>query len=823
MEGPTGGKSRDNEPLARPGDDGLEPTRPPGMREIAGRLGRAINDPVVVTAGSQVVFINTAGERAFGYAVEELSDLTLDSLLPGTAADLEAGATNAPTQPLTCEARRKDGTTFPAQLTFSHVTLEGEFEITIVRDLTEQQRVEDELRRTRDRLAEAQRVARIGSWEWDIPANKVTWSDELFRIYGLEPRELEPNYEEFLGRVHPEDRESVNARNEKVFADHQPFDDVKRIVRPDGTTFLMRTQGEMVTDEAGQPLRMLGICEDVTVEMEAERAQAELASIVESSDDAIVATTLEGEITSWSPGAAKLYQYTSEEVLGRSVAMLVPPDCLDDQTAKVARLIAGETIEHYETSRLTKDGTRIDVSLGMSPVRRADGSLSAISTIARDIADRKRFETRLKHLADHDPLTGLANRRRFEEELNNRVAEARRYDTRGAVLMLDLDNFKYVNDALGHRAGDDLLRSVGGVLGMRVRETDMLARLGGDEFAVFLARADEAAAIEVANALLEALREHVVPIDGRPIGVTASIGIACVAADTTTGEELLADADHAMYGAKDSGRDRAVAVSAAERESHGETRLGWEHKIREALERDLFVVHCQPIMDLRSGAISQYELLLRMADGKKLKPEKLIAPGAFLGVAERLGLIHAIDRWVVDQALQLLARHPTLCLEVNLSALSLDDPPLLELIRHGISEQGIDPTRLIFEITETAAIGNTDIAWTFATALHELGCSFALDDFGAGFGSFYYLKHLPAEYLKIDGDFVSSPRSRTDELVIDSIVRIAQGLGKKTIAEHVEDEATLEALREGGVDYAQGFHIGHPAPLHVLADGQLVG
>jgi diguanylate cyclase (GGDEF)-like protein/PAS domain S-box-containing protein len=672
-----------------------------------------------------------------------------------------------------------------------------------------QQQVEDELRRMRDQLAEAERMARIGSWEWDIPANKVSWSDELFRIYGLKPGELEPSYEGFLERVHPDDRASVDARNHKAFADHQPFEDIKRCVRTDGTEFLMRTKGKVLTDEAGNPLRMLGVCEDVTVEMEAERAQAELAAIFESSADAIVATTLDGVITSWSPGASKLYGYKAEEAVGKSIEILIAPDYVPVRERVVARLVAGEVAEHYETRHLHRDGTEIEVSVGLSPVLRADGSLSAISMIARDMTERKRFESQLRYLADHDPLTGLVNRRRFEEELDMRIAEARRYGSGGAVLMLDLDNFKYVNDALGHGAGDDLLRSIALMLDMRLRETDMLARLGGDEFAIFLSRADEAGATEVANALLEALREHVVPIDERPIRVSASVGIVCLTENTRSGDELLADADHAMYEAKDAGRDRTVASSAAAREDLGETRLGWEHRIREALENDLFVAHCQPIMDLQTGQISQHELLLRMVDDD----DNLIPPGAFLGVAERLGLIHAIDRWVVAEALRMLSARPDLRLEVNLSALSLDEPRMLELIREGIEEYAIEPNRLIFEITETAAIGNTDLARSFAIALDELGCAFALDDFGAGFGSFYYLKHLPAQYLKIDGDFVAPPRTRTDDLVIESMVRIAQGLGKRTIAEHVEDEATLEALRSAGVDFAQGFHIGHPAPL----------
>ena len=253
------------------------------------------------------------------------------------------------------------------------------------------------------------------------------------------------------------------------------------------------------------------------------------------------------------------------------------------------------------------------------------------------------------------------------------------------------------------------------------------------------------------------------------------------------------------------------AVKATRPRRHAETRLGWEHRIREALERDLFILYCQPIMDLRSGEISQHELLLRMAERRRAD-----RPGAFLGVAERLGLIHAIDRWVVDEALRLLAERPDLRLEVNLSALSLDDRQLLDVIRDGLIRGGVDAGQLIFEITETAAIGNTEVARRFAAALHELGCGFAIDDFGTGFGSFHYLKHLPAEYLKIDGDFVRHPRSRTDELVIESIVRIAQGLDKQTIGEFVEDADTLEALRRVGVDYAQGFYVGRPRPVSEL-------
>ncbi len=543
----------------------------------------------------------------------------------------------------------------------------------------------------------------------------------------------------------------------------------------------------------------------------ADRALAQLASIVESSDDAVTASTPGGVITSWNPGATRLYGYTREEMVGREFKAIVPFEERDGEEARREHLLAGRHVDHYETRRRRKDGSLLDVSVSLSPVRDGAGEVIAISTIDRDITERRRFEERLRQLAEKDPLTGLPNRRAFEEKLAARVADARSRGGIGAVLLLDLDAFKYVNDAFGHAAGDDLLRSVARVLKARIRRDDVLARLGGDEFAILVPSADQAAASVVGNSVLNAIRDHVVPISARPISVTVSIGIACydIGAAVDDGGEVLAAADRAMYVAKESGRDRVA--SAARSKKPVETRLGWEHRIRNALERDLFVLHYQPIVDLRTGVVTRYEALLRMNDA-----EGLTTPAAFLEVAERHGLIHAVDRWVAGEAIEMLAGNPGLVLEVNLSARSLDDPQILELIRDGLRARRVEPERLCFEITETAAVGNIDIARRMAKALQRLGCTFALDDFGAGFGSFHYLKHIPAEYLKIDGDFVRPPRTKADELIIEAIVRIAKGLGKRTIAEWVEDAATLEFVRGAGVDFAQGYEIGRPLPAEEI-------
>jgi EAL domain-containing protein (putative c-di-GMP-specific phosphodiesterase class I) len=295
--------------------------------------------------------------------------------------------------------------------------------------------------------------------------------------------------------------------------------------------------------------------------------------------------------------------------------------------------------------------------------------------------------------------------------------------------------------------------------------------------------------------------------------VTTSVGVAPFRAGDVRGEELLIAADLAMYDAKEAGRDRFAVVSRdTSRPDRVRARVSWLERIRGALAEDRFVLHAQPIKNLRTGKIGHRELLLRMVgDGGEL-----IAPGAFLPLAERFGLTPEIDRWVTARAIDLLAADPDgdQALEVNLSGPSLTDTTLLRLIEERIADLDVDPRRLIFEVTETAAVANIPLARRFAERLMALGCRFALDDFGAGFGSFYYLKHLPFDYLKIDGEFVAGClANRTDQLVIEAVVRIAQGLGKETIAEFVETRELETFLREQGIDHAQGYYIGRPAPI----------
>lgn len=515
--------------------------------------------------------------------------------------------------------------------------------------------------------------------------------------------------------------------------------------------------------------------------------------------------------------------YSHEQLANLSSESITHPDDLGADAVAVQALLAGDaTSRACEKRYLHASGHPVWVAINLTLIRDLEGWPLHFIAQVQDITERRLYERQLEHMADHDPLTGLLNRRSFQRELDSHVARAARYGETGAVFMLDLDHFKYFNDSQGHSAGDQLIVRIAQGLQSRLRDSDVLARLGGDEFAVLLPSADEHATHFIAEALLRVVREEVMPVLDRYNSVTASIGIARFDdGEDLTPEEILVNADLAMYDAKEAGRNRWARYCTEQHDRPRiESRMKWAEKINDAIADDGFELFAQPIVPLVANRSTQYELLLRMRD----RQGGLIPPSSFLYVAERLGLVGEIDRWVSIHAIDMLAAQRKLGndlrFEVNLSGLSIGDEGLIDLVERRLKDTGVPPDRLIFEITETAAIAHIGRAVRFAERLAAIGCRFALDDFGAGFGSFYYLKHLPCDYLKIDGEFVQHcAENETDRILVAAIVQIAHDMGKQTIAEFVSNRETVEVLSRLGVDYVQGFYLGRPAPLseHLLA------
>jgi len=453
-------------------------------------------------------------------------------------------------------------------------------------------------------------------------------------------------------------------------------------------------------------------------------------------------------------------------------------------------------------------------------VRDREGRFIGYLWIYEDVTRERQTADQLVYLAERDALTGLYNRHRFQQELARTMLETDRHQMRCAVMFFDLDEFKTINDSYGHSAGDALLIRVAGEIGALVRRNEVLARLGGDEFAILLPGVQGKEAEALAERVVRAVAQIPFRFEGQNLRVTTSLGIAYYPTHAADADDLVARADIAMYQAKDAGKN-TWRVFRADNEADTEmrSRLSWGERISNALDKSLFQLHFQGVYRAEDGALSHLEALIRMIDASK--PDQLIMPAHFIPLAEKSSRILDIDRWVIREALRMLAENPaTPPIAVNLSGRSLSEPSLPQYIGDELRQAGVDPARLIVEITETAAVSDLHDAQRMIEALRQMGCGVCLDDFGVGFSSFAYLKHLHVDTIKIDGIFIRDLSNDPDNQVfVQAMVSVALGLGKSVVAEYVEDGETLALLRKFGVDLVQGYHLDRPVADHPALKG----
>ncbi len=591
-----------------------------------------------------------------------------------------------------------------------------------------------------------------------------------------------------------------------------------RLLRKDGTPIWVHRTVSLVKDPSGKPLYFIRIIEDITARKQAERTQAQLSAIVETSDDAIISRAPDDTIVSWNAGAQRMFGWHAAEVLGKPFrSVLSQTD--GKRRGRFEKLLLGEPSPPLEDIRLRKDGSIIHVETTMSLVKDEHGKILFVSCIMRDVTERMKAERQIEQLATKDALTGLCNRSRLMEQMNAAIARSARAKTQLVVMFVDLDRFKEVNDTLGHAAGDELLRECAKRLTDCVREVDLVARLGGDEFVVLLTDVSDIAIVgPIVDRMIKLLKTPY-QVLGHEAKTSASIGICVYPADGNDVTALMKNADIAMYHAKELGRDN-YQFYAEQMNQRMVQRLQLERELHTAVEKNEFVLHYQPQISVASGEICGVESLIRWQHPAR----GLLLPAQFISVAEQTGLIVPIGKWVLHHACRTIKDWRANAVGipyvvVNVSAAQLTDT-LVTLVREALVEHDIEPGWLMLEITETMLMDQVEEAISILRRIRGLGIRIAMDDFGTGYSSLSVLQRLPLDALKIDRSFVSAIDDDADNAravaIIGAIIAIAKELHLSVVAEGVETPTQLAFLRTMECDTYQGYLYSEPVDTMVL-------
>lgn len=686
----------------------------------------------------------------------------------------------------------------------------------------DRRQVRERLKYIEERDALTADTANDGIWDFDGATKRVTFSPRWKSMLGYDVEE--DLSLDWYRLVHPDDMSRVQARmREHLEGRSELFESVHRMRHSNGEWRWMISRAKASLDEKGRLQRLVGVETDITESKlyeaalfrEKESAQITLQSI----GDGVVTTDAECNVEYVNPVAEELTGWKVDDAGGRAIDEIFrgfhEETCEPLENPLAVAIRRNRSIKSVRpTLLIRRDGNELYIESTASPIRDGNGNVTGGVLVFHDVSESRELNRRLSYHASHDFLTGLVNRREFENRLERAVKSAKARETSYALCYLDLDQFKIINDSCGHSAGDALLGQLGALLKSKIRWRDTLARLGGDEFGVLLESCSLEEAMRSAEALREAVSNYKFVWDDRSFRLGVSIGVVPITAANDDVAALLSAADSACGAAKEAGRNRIHSYHENDIDLMRRRReMQWAARINNALEESRFELFRQTILPLQQDDLgAHYELLLRMRD----ESGSLVSPELFIAAAERYGITPNIDRWVIGNAFRWLVseadeRERLEMCSINLSGQSLGDEKFLPFVIEQFQTSGIDATKICFEITETSAIASYSQANRFINALKELGCKFALDDFGTGLSSFGYLKHFPVDFLKIDGSFVKEIlHDPIDREMVRSINEIGHLTGKRTIAEFAENEEIITMLRGMGIDYAQGYGVSEP-------------
>lgn len=704
-----------------------------------------------------------------------------------------------------------------------------------VQDITERVLQRQALENAHERISVATESGNIGVWDWNVESNELIWSKQMFVLFGLPEATVYTDHALWAQQLHPEDRPEVETMlKDAMKGDANKIDCEYRVCWPGGSVHHIRSAARITRNSRGVATQILGVCWDVTAlrELSSELSQKHelLRVTLQSIGDAVITTDVNACVTWLNPAAEHMTGWSARQAIGTPVSSVFR--IVDEHTGDMADspvdscLETGEIISLTHNTRLiSRNGREFGIEDSAAPIRSRTGQLLGAVLIFHDVSEQRRLTDEMKYRATHDMLTGLVNRAEFESRLASTLTDLRMQSVEHALLYIDLDQFKLVNDACGHSQGDQLLKQIAKLLERTAGDVDTVARLGGDEFALILQNCDAAKAARIAQRICESMEDFRFVHEDRRFRLGTSIGLVSLDRRWTSIESAMQAADASCYAAKEAGRNRVhVWYDTDSAMLNRREDAEWATRLESALDDQSFELHAQLIHPL---SVSQdnlcAEILIRMRGRNNI----IIYPNTFIAAAERFHLATRIDRWVVQQTINALKSKRDIAtvntLFINLSGQSVGDRLFHKDVIQMLSDAGPDVCRrLCLEITETTAVTNMADASSFISQIRELGVRVALDDFGAGASSFGYLKSLQVDLLKIDGQFIEGVvNDPLDSAAVRCFVDVAKALGLETVAEYVSDTDVLNWLTAVGVDYAQGYQLHRPEPLQIVLDGSV--
>jgi diguanylate cyclase (GGDEF)-like protein/PAS domain S-box-containing protein len=786
-------------------------------------LDRATDSVFWLHSSGYFIYVNDAACNSLGYTREEL--LILKSSAVGQFAPTNIPLNNSHNgrKSFTFEAqhKNKEGQVFPVEISANYLNFNGqEYNCAFVRDITERKKAEKALRDSQEQLTSILNSLEDVVWSASVETSQYLYLNPTAeKVYGRSLSEFCQNSQLWLEVIHHEDRDFVASVSQKLVTDRTNKDVEYRIVRPNGEIRWLRDRARLICDDTGKPIRIDGIGTDITDQKLAEdalrKSEEQIRLTFELAPIGMAITKLDGKFIEVNQSLCKALGYESEELLKLNFDRITHPDDIAADLGDIHKLLTGE-IYHFKTEKrlVSKDGEIVHTIFQIVVIRDREGKALHLVNQVVDITERKRMEERLLHDAFHDMLTGLPNRSLFMDRLKQAIKRTERNpEYLFAVLFLDLDNFKVVNDSVGHLIGDQLLIAIAHKLQLCLRPTDTVARLGGDEFIILLEDlSNEYEAIKVAERIEEGFK---LPfnVNGNQVFSSVSIGITRSSIGYDRPEDVLRDVDISMYQAKDQGKSRYEIFNRT-MHTHTLQRLELETDLRRAIERQEFLVYYQPIINFKTGKITEFEALIRW-----ISPSRgFVSPGHFIPIAEETGLIVPIGEWVLYEACCQLntwrfefPEYSDLTISVNLSGRQLRERNLLERIDYILSQTGLNQEYLKLEITESMLMDNLDSVNVILQELRKRKIKLSIDDFGTGYSSLSYLHSFPVNTLKIDRTFVNPIGSSGENSEIArAIISLAHTLGMDVVAEGIETQDHFHQLKKIDCEKGQGYFFAKP-------------